>query len=128
MPPIPPPRPNPALIATLLAAALLLLRLLPPWRLAIYPACPVWQYLHLLCPGCGATHALAHLLRGNLHAAWHSNALATLLLPPAILYVALACTRRARGSATPWPPLPRPLTWSLAAAALAFTLARNLAA
>jgi hypothetical protein len=63
-----------------------LLRRFPPEVYSFYPKCPVWMYLHLRCPGCGATRALAALLRGDLVGAWHWNALLVALLPVVVLY------------------------------------------
>ena len=51
----------PAIIAF---AATLLLRF-PPAQYSFYPRCPVHQLLHLQCPGCGATRAIADILRGG---------------------------------------------------------------
>jgi len=67
----------PAVIA--FAATVLLL--FPPAQNSFYPQCPIHEYLHLQCPGCGATRALAALLHGHLAEAMHFNALITLLLP-----------------------------------------------
>ncbi len=94
--------------------ALLCLRLFPPGRFPIYPPCPIHYYTGLLCPGCGATRALAALTHLHLAEAWRLNPLLFLLLPLAVLY----CIR------------PRKLH-PLAIAALAtitilFTVARNL--
>lgn len=47
-----------------LAASLLLL--FPPQRYTFYPQCPIYRYLHLKCPGCGTTRALAALLHGDI--------------------------------------------------------------
>jgi hypothetical protein len=51
-----------------------------------YPRCPVYELFHLQCPGCGATRALAALLRGHLAEALHWNALFTVLLPFGLAY------------------------------------------
>jgi hypothetical protein len=66
------------------AAALLLF--LPPTRYSFYPQCPIYSSLHLLCPGCGTTRALAALLRGHLREALRLNALTTLMFLIAIAY------------------------------------------
>jgi len=53
---------------------------LPVAALGLVPPCPLRALIGLLCPLCGATHALYHLARGEWVAAWHSNA----LVPPAV--------------------------------------------
>jgi hypothetical protein len=73
-------------------AATVLLRY-PPAQNSFYPQCPIYEYLHLQCPGCGATRALAALLRGHLAEALHFNALVTVLLPFAATY-GILCYRR----------------------------------
>jgi len=81
----------------LLAAAMLFIATLiafPPERFSFYPACPIHQYLHIDCPGCGATRALAALLHGRLGDALRLNTLFVLLLPFG-LGGAVECYRRA---------------------------------
>ena len=100
----------------LLAAPLVLvaLRVFPPDRYPIYPPCPIHLYTGLLCPGCGATRALAALTRFHVAEAWHLNPLLFLLLPLALLHL----TRPRKLS-------PLAIT-ILAAITIAFTVARNL--
>ncbi|HWZ52638.1 MAG TPA: DUF2752 domain-containing protein [Granulicella sp.] len=121
--------------AALLAAGVstLLLRF-PPDRYSFYPQCPIHAYLHLQCPGCGATRALAALLRGRLADAFHLNALLVAVVLPAATIYAAACLLQLRRSAEfrllfQWPTLPgSPLAWTSTAIALAlaFAVARNL--
>ena len=59
------------LICVGLAAMVLLL--FPPGQYGFYPVCPVYRYLHVLCPGCGATRALAALLHGRVGEALRLN-------------------------------------------------------
>lgn len=113
----------------LVAAAIAVLRSFPPDQFHFYPRCPVFTYLHLQCPGCGTTRALAALLQGHLHQALQQNALTTLLLPFALLYAALVFYRalRARGGhPMRWPQLPTPALYALLAITAVFTFARNL--
>ena len=42
---------------------------------SFYPRCPIFFWLHLSCPGCGGTRALAALLHGRLKEAMHWNAM-----------------------------------------------------
>jgi hypothetical protein len=108
------------------AAGTALLLRFPPAQYTFYPRCPVYEYLHLLCPGCGATRALAALLRGHLAEAIHQNALFVMLLPLLAGYAALCCYRAWTAEAFRWPEPPRWAVQSALAAAFVFTVARNL--
>ena len=109
------------------AGLALLLRLFPPARYAIYPACPFHSLTGLDCPGCGSTRAIAALLAGHWTEAWHSNPLALLLAPLVAallapqLYTALRYNR--------WRPvlLPPLATKAILSVILLFGLLRNLA-
>jgi hypothetical protein len=126
--PTPAHRANQTLAACVGLGALvaILLRVYPPHAGSFYPACPFFQCTGLLCPGCGATHALSALVRGDLHEAVHQNALLVLLLPSAILYGLIVYSRALRGNAHPWPHLPRAASFAMALSALVFAIARNL--
>lgn len=126
------PRSRPALIAQaavpVLAAALtaaILLRF-PPSHYSFYPRCPIHETLGLLCPGCGATRALAALLHGNLREAMHLNAFATALMPVAAAYGIAVYTRFLRRQSLRLPQPPIPAIYATLAAGIAFTIARNL--
>lgn len=58
----------------------------PPQDYHFYPVCPFYAFTHLLCPGCGGTRALYHLLHGNLATAWRLNALVTVAAPVAVAW------------------------------------------
>lgn len=91
-----------------------------------YPVCPVYAYLHVLCPGCGATRALAALLRGDFVTAWRMNALFVCALPGMVVY-ALRCYRRAIAMAlSPWPRVPSHLLAASVIASVTFAIVRNL--
>ena len=117
--------------ALLLAActATLLLRF-PPEQYHFYPQCPIHLWLHLECPGCAATRALAALLRGHLREALRLNALFVAgVLPSATLYAAATLIRALRPAPFRWPSLPGPQPlWISAGLALAlgFSLLRNV--
>ena len=103
----------------------------PPDQYSFYPRCPVHTYLHLLCPGCGATRALAALLHGRLADAFHLNALLIAgVLPAAAVYAALCLVRLLSREEFRWP-VPRPewtnfLIYAGIAVALGFAVIRNL--
>lgn len=107
-------------------AGLALLMRFPPARYSFYPRCPVSEYLHLLCPGCGATRALAALLHGHPKQALHFNALFVVVLPILTAYAALCGYRAWTADEFRWPEPPR---WTLQTGlvlALLFTISRNL--
>ena len=105
--------------------ALATLYLYPPASaVGFYPQCPVHRYTGLLCPGCGATRALAALTHGRLAEAMHDNGLFVLLLPVIVFYLWGTYLRARRGAALPQ--IPRLPAVLLACAAAAFTLIRNL--
>jgi len=97
----------------------------PPERYALYPACPVWTYLHIECPGCGATRALAALLRGHMGEAIRLNPLFVLLLPFGLGFALESYRRALRADAFRWPEIPAAALYGILAAACVFTAARN---
>jgi len=103
--------------------AALLLRF-PPEQYSFYPRCPIYTYLHLQCPGCGTTRALAALLHGHFAEALHLNPLTVLLLPLLMLYLAYS---HARGK-EPFSTLPQPAIYGTLIVTAAFMLLRNLSA
>lgn len=111
---------------TVLALTATVLLLFPPEHFGFYPQCPIHEYLHLLCPGCGATRALAALLRGHLAEAMRFNPLVTLLLPFAAAYGILCYTRFVLGRPQRWPEPPSIAIYSLVAMTAIFTIFRNL--
>jgi len=108
------------------AAAALVLRQLPPSESAFYPRCPIYLLLHLQCPGCGGTRALAALLHARLTEALHQNALIVLLLPFAFGYGLLCYWRFLQRRPLPCPRIPATLLYAGFAVAAAFTILRNL--
>jgi hypothetical protein len=112
----------PAIVAL---AAILLLRF-PPERCTFYPGCPIHELLHLQCPGCGATRALAAMLHGHFAEAMSLNALVTLLLPFAAAYGILCYCRLLQCKALRWPQPPLGILYAAFTLAAVFTLIRNL--
>jgi hypothetical protein len=107
----------------LLCAALLIY---PPTRFTFYPACPIHRFLGFDCPGCGATRALAALLRGHLAEALRFNALFALLLPAALALAIESYRRAIRPGRFRWPQPPTSALYATLAAAAVFTIARNV--
>jgi uncharacterized protein (DUF983 family) len=112
------------------AGAVLLLRF-PPEQYSFYPRCPIRTYLHLQCPGCGATRALAALLHGRVTDAFQLNALFIAgVLPAATAFAGLCLIRLVGRTEFRWPaPHPRwanALIYSSLALAVAFAILRNL--
>ncbi|WP_263382404.1 DUF2752 domain-containing protein [Granulicella arctica] len=112
---------------SLLIGAFVLLRF-PPAQYTFYPRCPVQTYLHLQCPGCGATRALAALLHCHFADALRLNTLFVLLLPFLIAFAALCCYRAWTSDRFRFPELPHSFTYGLLAITAIFTVIRNLAA
>ena len=98
----------------------------PPAQNGFYPECPIYRSLHLLCPGCGATRSLAALLHGHVSEAIRLNALTTLLLPIAVVYGFGWYCRFVRREVDHWPQMPRAVIYATLAAAMMFTVVRNL--
>ena len=113
-----------ALAGVLLACCALVL--MPPERFALYPQCPIHEYLGLLCPGCGATRALSALLHGHLGEALRLNLLFVLLLP-FLLAIAMRTYQRAISpSSFRWPQVPNSALAAALLITLVFTVARNM--
>ena len=111
---------------TAIALAVTVLLLFPPAQYSFYPKCPIHELLHLQCPGCGATRALAALLRGHLAEAMRLNALVMLLLPLAAAY-GIACYRHfLQHKAIRWPQPPAAAIYAALALTAVFTVIRNL--
>lgn len=98
----------------------------PPAQNGFYPQCPIYRSLHLLCPGCGATRALVALLHGHISEAMHLNGLTTVLLPIAVIGGVRWYCRYVRRKADHWPQLSSAAIYATLAAAMIFTVLRNL--
>jgi hypothetical protein len=111
--------------AVILFAAAVLLRF-PPSHYSFYPQCPVYEYVHLQCPGCGVTRALAALLRGHLADAIHFNPLVTLLTPFAVAYGILCYHRFLQRKPFPRVDVPPAAIYGALTVAAVFAAIRNL--
>jgi Protein of unknown function (DUF2752) len=108
---------------TLVAA---LLRFFPPGSYAIYPKCPVYVCFHILCPGCGATRAMAALLGGRIHEAFHWNPLAIVCMPFLLLFLGKYYVRAVRAQEFVFPDVPQASLTVCLVGMAAFTIVRNL--
>jgi hypothetical protein len=98
----------------------------PPAAVSFYPVCPIHEYLHIDCPGCGATRALAALLHGGLGEAMRLNALFVLMLPFGLIG-GTECYRRAmRAGEFRWPAPPVPAVYATLTVTAVFMVARNV--
>ncbi len=110
----------------IIALSAIVLLYYPPDRYNFYPRCPIFLYLHLQCPGCGSTRALAALLHGHLREALHFNALTTLLLPLVVLYIAPVYPSLWRQNSINWPRPGNGIIYAVLTLTFAFTILRNL--
>jgi hypothetical protein len=97
----------------------------PPEQYDFYPQCPVFRYLHVYCPGCGATRALAALLHGRIAEALHYNALVVMLVPVLLSYFAVAHWNARGDKAFTWPRVPAIALAALLVVSAAFGVLRN---
>ena len=114
-----------AVVSATAAIAAVLYRF-PPETSSFYPQCPFHALTGLLCPGCGATRALAALVHGNLADAMHWNGLIVLLLPVVALYGAIAYRRVVAGNVVAWPRISNVTVFALLAVTMSFGVGRNL--
>lgn len=113
-------------LAVIAFAAAMLLRFPPEQYAQFYPQCPVFSFLHLQCPGCGTTRALAALLHGHINEALSLNALTTLLMPPAAIYTALCYARFLQRLPIRLPQPSRSAIYAALAVAGIFMVVRNI--
>ena len=113
------------IVAALALAGAVMVFIFNPTTHTFYPVCQFHRLTGLECPGCGATRSAYALLHGNFSVALHNNALFILTLG------ALA----ARGIWLGWNNFrgrtnseffPVKFLWLLLAAAIVFTVLRNL--
>lgn len=96
-------------------------------RLALLSALPIFFWLHIYCPGCGGTRALAALLHGRLNEAMHWNALVVIFLPFAAAFLAVTYGRSMKATPFLWPTIPHSLLKLFLGLIVLFTVFRNLA-
>jgi hypothetical protein len=114
-------------MAAAVLAGLAVLYRYPPELYHFYPQCPVFRYLHMYCPGCGATRALAALLHGRLAEALHYNAYAVLLFPVMCYVLVSMYVRVLRNETFAWPEISPAALKMLLLAGVLFAIFRNTA-
>ena len=102
-----------------------ILYVFPPEQYHFYPQCPIFRYLHLYCPGCGATRAVAALLHLRVTEALHYNALVVLVAPLLIAYFAVAYWKAGKSEVFTWPRIPAMGLTALLVMSVAFGVLRN---
>ena len=113
----------------LLAAILVLL--FPYYRVganaifSFFPSCVLHDLLHVYCPLCGGTRAVAALLRLDLAEAMKDNFLVVALAALAFVWYVAAWVRLVRGKSLFFA-LPKPLSIGLTVSVVVFWLGRNL--
>lgn len=107
-----------------LAGAAILYRF-PPEQYSFYPLCPIFRFLHVYCPGCGATRAASALLHLRIAEALHYNALLVVIAPLLLAYFAVAYWKASRDEVFHWPRVPATGMAALLVMSLAFGVLRN---
>jgi Protein of unknown function (DUF2752) len=106
--------------AGVLAAGAWVVYTFPPAATAWYPKCVFRMVTGLLCPGCGITRALHHLLHGRFEQAMQLNPLLFLLLFVMLCAVpSLVRGERPGFLARPW------FAWSALAVLVSWWIVRN---
>ncbi|WP_328772318.1 DUF2752 domain-containing protein [Streptomyces sp. NBC_00286] len=90
-----------------------------------YPACPLFQYTGVYCPGCGGLRSAHAFVHGDFAAALQANALAVVAYFVFAVLWTLWVVRSVRGR--PMSFELRPVhQWGIGAVLLVFTVVRNL--
>ena len=106
--------------------ALVALRLFDPTSSHFFPACPLYAFTGLYCPGCGSTRALHYLLHGDLYAAFAMNPLAILALPFLVYGSVSYLSLQVRGRYLPRVFIPGRWIWALGVLIVLYAVARNI--
>lgn len=96
-----------------------------PERYAFYPKCPLYEYTHLKCPGCGTLRATYQLVHGHFAAAFHYNPFVVSLMPVAGWIGLVWAVRRLTGKQWPYLFLRPAWGWFFLGASLVFGILRN---
>ena len=110
-------------VATLACAVVLFC--FDPAVAGFYPICMFHRITGLQCPGCGGLRAAHQLLRGNIAAAYHLNALVVFGAPLAVAFTVRQVLRALRHQPASFEIRPSWL-WTGIAVLVVFGIARNL--
>ncbi|NEE15434.1 DUF2752 domain-containing protein [Streptomyces sp. SID7499] len=115
----------PAGVLAAVAAAFAYVGTVDPNEPGHYPVCPLLRFTGLYCPGCGGLRSAHAFVHGDLLAALHANALATVGYLGFALLWTVWVVHAVRGRTLRIDPRPGPV-WGLGALLLVFTVVRNL--
>lgn len=102
------------------AAGAWVLYTFPPAASRFYPRCVFRTLTGLLCPGCGATRAMHHLLHGRVEEAFRLNPMLFVMFAVALCAVpSLLRGRRPRFLEQPW------FAWSALFVLIGYWIFRN---
>ena len=108
------------------AGVLVLLRWNHPADVAALPPCPSHAVFGVQCPGCGTGRAVHHTLQGDVATAWRHNPAFILLGLPLLAAAGLDLAGTLIRGRRIMPALRPGLGYALAAALIAWGIARNL--
>ncbi len=110
-----------------LVGGIALVLLLRPQNSGLGIPCVIHSLTGLFCPGCGASRALASLLRLEFYQAFRWNPLMVLLLPFALFYLGWGSVSWVRlGRNTLDERIPSGLLWAFVAVVVLYFVLRNL--
>jgi hypothetical protein len=96
-----------------------------PTHYGFYPPCPFHALTGLQCPGCGGTRALYQMLHLNFREALQLNALITVAVPIALVWLCYWYYSVMRYHRSPEFRVPRGAMLCFSVIVLAFTVVRN---
>ena len=107
-------------------AVVVYLSLFEPGRTGFFPECPFRALTGIICPGCGSTRGLHHLLHGDIEKALLLNPLMFLLVPVLIFALVRHTNAVVIGQELKGNRVPAKYIWALFVVVLFFWIVRNL--
>ena len=107
-------------------AVVVYLSLFEPGRTGFFPECPFRALTGIICPGCGSTRGLHHLLHGDIEKALLLNPLMFLLVPVLIFALVRHTNAVVTGQELKGNRVPAKYIWALFVVVLFFWIVRNL--